>query len=65
VTYLGVAHLAVRKSHKFAASLQMAIRILGPKSVDMGRSLGPDSIGIVVTAFTPAVQVMSKTFLFI
>ena len=56
VTYLGITHLAVRQADIFPAGLQMAEGILFPQGVDVGRSLGPYGIGVVVEAFSPTVQ---------
>ena len=56
VTHLGVAHLPVRQTHIFAAGLQRAVRIFCAQGIDYRRSLGPNGIGIIVAAFTPAVQ---------
>ena len=62
VADLGVAHLAVGQADELAAGLQVAHRILGPEGVDMRRALGKDRVGIVVAAFTPAVENHQKNF---
>jgi hypothetical protein len=62
VTNLGVAHLAVRKTNVFSAGLKVAVRILFTQCVDVGGTLCPDSVGIVVAAFAPTVQNHEKYF---
>jgi hypothetical protein len=59
---LGIAHLAVRKAHIFAAGLKVGTGILGAKCVDIRCTLGPYSVGIIVAALTPAVQNHKKNF---
>ena len=62
VAHFGVTHLAIGKADVFAAGLQVAVGIFLPQRVDIGRALGPDGVGIVVAAFTPAVQNHKKYF---
>ncbi len=62
VAYLGVAHLAVRKAYIFPAGLQVRGRVFGAEGVNVGGTLGPDGVGVVVTAFAPAVQNHQKYF---
>ena len=53
---LAVAHLPVRQADIFPAGLKMAEGILGAERINIGGSLCPNCIGIVVTAFAPAIQ---------
>ena len=56
VSHLGVAHLAVRQADVFAACLKMAVGILLAEGVNVGCSLCPYSVGIVVASFAPTIQ---------
>ena len=62
VPHFGVAHLPVGQADVFAASLQVAHRIVCPQGVDVRRTLGPDGVGIVVAAFSPAVENHQEDF---
>ena len=62
VTYLGIAHLAVRKTYVLATGLKMGERILLAKRVDKRCTLGKDGVGLVLAAFSPAVKNHKKDF---
>ena len=56
VSYLRVAHLALRETYVLAAGFQKRYGVFGPELVEIGSSLCVNGVGAVMLSLAPAVE---------
>ena len=56
VSYLRVAHLALRQPHILSAGFKKRYGILRPEPVQIGSALGIDGVGAVMLSLAPTVE---------